>query len=51
MPRRFQKGRSGLGKRIFWTPFVLQGHGVSPVREGRVFVGTAAAAAVAVALQ
>ena len=28
--RRFQKGRSGLGKRIFWTPFVLQGHGVSP---------------------
>ena len=28
--RRFLKGRSGLGKRIFWTPFVLQGHGVSP---------------------
>ena len=30
MPRRFQKGRSGLGKRIFWTPFVLQGHIVFP---------------------
>ena len=28
--RRFQKGRSGPGKRLFWTPFVLQGHGVSP---------------------
>ena len=27
--RRFQKGRAGLGKRIFWTLFVLQGHGVS----------------------
>ena len=29
-PRRFQKGRSGPGKRLFWTPFVLQRHGVSP---------------------